>query len=132
LLFLGKNELESGGKGPGALQVRDWTQPRVVATFEHGRKREGIMQQAAAVLVSGELSEETAVLVERAQATRRPVSVTAAGDEVAVLLDARDFREMQERLALLQAICRAQVEIADGQGIPQEVARARALAALDR
>lgn len=89
------------------------------------------MQQAAADLVSGELSEETAVLVERAQATRRPISVTAAGDEVAVLLDARDFRAMEERLALLEDVYLAERQLAEGQGIPHQVARARALAALD-
>lgn len=89
------------------------------------------MRQAAADLVSGELSEETAVLVERAQATRRPVSVTTAGDEVAVLLDARDFRAMEERLALLEDVYLAERQLAEGRGIPHEVARARALAALD-
>lgn len=89
------------------------------------------MRQAVADLVSGDLREETAVLVERARATRRPISVTAAGDEVAVLLDARDFRAMEERLALLEDIYFAERQLVEGQGIPHEVARARALAALD-
>jgi len=79
-----------------------------------------------------ELGEATMALVERARRTRQPVRLTDSGDDVAVVLDAREFEALQERLALLQAVCRAQAEIADGQGIPQEVARARALAALDR
>ncbi len=90
-----------------------------------------MQRHSAAGPVSGDLSEATAVLVERAQATRRPVSVTAAGDEVAVLLDARDFRAMEERMALLEDVYRAERQLAEGRGIPHEVARARALAALE-
>ena len=71
-------------------------------------------------------------LVESARRTRQPVRLTDSGDDVAVVLDAREFEALQQQLALLRAVCRAQAEIADGQGIPQEVARARALAALDR
>ena len=88
-------------------------------------------QQSRAGFVVGDLSEQTEVLVEPAQATRRPVSLIAAGDEVAVLLDARDFRAMEERLALLEDVYRAERELAEGRGIPHAVARARTLAALE-
>ena len=90
-----------------------------------------MQQQAAADPVVGNLNEPTAVLVERARATRRPVSLTAAGDEVAVLLDARDFRAMEERLALLQDILRAQAEVDAGHFISHEEAKARVRAVLD-
>jgi antitoxin YefM len=90
-----------------------------------------MQQHSAAGLVSDELSEGTAALVERAQATRRPVSLTAADDEVAVLLDPRDFRPMEERLALLEDVYRGERELAEGRGIPHEEAQGRVLSALD-
>lgn len=90
-----------------------------------------MQQPTEADPVVGDMSEQTAVLVERAQATRRPVSLTAAGDEVAVLLDARDFRAMEERLALLQDILRAEAEVAEGHVISHEEAKARVRAVLD-
>jgi antitoxin YefM len=90
-----------------------------------------MQDHSAAGLVSGDLTEATAVLVERAQSTRRPVSLTAGGDEVAVLLDARDFRAIEERLALLEDVCRAERELAEGRGIPHEEAQARVLSALN-
>jgi len=44
-----------------------------------------------------------------------------------VLMDAHGYSEMQERLALLEDIFKAEEEIASGQGVTHEVARARAL-----
>ncbi len=53
--------------------------------------------------------------------------LTQHGRGVAVLMDAHGYSEMQDRLALLEDIFKAEEEIAAGRGVPHDVARARAL-----
>jgi hypothetical protein len=47
-------------------------------------------------------------------------------------MDAHGYSEMQERLALLEDIFKAEEEIASGQGVAHDVARVQALKKLRR
>lgn len=77
-----------------------------------------------------ELGAEAVAMVDHVRATRQPLLLTDAGDAVAVLLDAREFESLAERLAILDAIYRAEAEIAEGQVVSHEAAKARIRAAL--
>lgn len=68
-----------------------------------------------------------ASFVNQIQETGRPMVLTQHGRGVAVLMGPKSYSEMQERLELLEAICKAEEEIASGHGVPHDVARARAL-----
>lgn len=59
--------------------------------------------------------------------TRRPMVLTQRGRGVAVLMDVHEFERMQERLEVLEDIYRAEEQLAAGEGVPHEEARARAL-----
>ena len=68
-----------------------------------------------------------ASFVSQIQETGRPMVLTQHGRGVAILMDAHGYSEMQERLALLEDIFKAEAEIASGKGVPHDAARARAL-----
>ena len=72
-----------------------------------------------------------ASFVKRVNETGRPLVLTQHGRGVAVVLDIREFEAMRERLALLEDITRAEVQLAVGKGIPHEEARARILGRID-
>jgi PHD/YefM family antitoxin component YafN of YafNO toxin-antitoxin module len=57
--------------------------------------------------------------------------LTQRGRGVAVVLDIREFEAMRERLALLEDIARAEAQLAAGEGIPHEEAKARVLKRID-
>lgn len=74
-----------------------------------------------------EFRASVAGFVKRLGETRRPMILTQHGRGVAVLLDAGEFERMQERLELLEDVLRAEGELAAGEGIPHDEARARVL-----
>jgi antitoxin YefM len=72
-----------------------------------------------------------ASFVRQVNETGRPLVLTQRGRGVAVLLDVREFEAMRERLALLEDIVRAEAQLAAGEGIPHEEAKARILKSID-
>lgn len=73
-----------------------------------------------------------ATFIKQLQETRRPMVLTQRGRGVAVLMDASEYDRMQERLEVLEEVYRAEEQIASGQGIAHEDAKARVLSSLDR
>lgn len=74
-----------------------------------------------------------ATFVKQISETRRPMVLTQRGRGVAVLVDAREYEKMQERLEVLEVleeVYRAEEQIAAGQGVAHDEARARVLARL--
>ena len=51
--------------------------------------------------------------------------------DVAVVLDIREFEAMRERLALFEDIARAEAQLDAGEGIPHDEAKARILKRID-
>jgi antitoxin YefM len=68
-----------------------------------------------------------ASFVKQVNDTRRPMVLTQHGRGVAVLVDIHEFEAMRERLALLEDIAVAEAQIAAGQVVPHEEAKARML-----
>lgn len=64
-----------------------------------------------------------ATFVKQIHETRRPMVLTQRGRGVAVLVDAQEYEKMQERLDLLEELYKAEEQIANGEGIPQEDAK---------
>ena len=73
-----------------------------------------------------------ASVVKHVHETRRPMVLTQRGRGVAVLMDAREFELMQERLEILEEVYRAEEQLAAGEGVPHEEAKARLLKGLGR
>lgn len=74
-----------------------------------------------------EFRAEVASFVKHIRETRRPLVLTQRGRGVAVLMDVHEFESMQERLEILEDIYRAEEQLAAGEGVPHEEARARVL-----
>jgi antitoxin YefM len=72
-----------------------------------------------------------ASFVKQVNETGRPLVLTQRGRGVVVVLDIREFEAMRERLALLEDIVRAEAQLAAGEGIPHEEAKARVLKRID-
>jgi prevent-host-death family protein len=72
-----------------------------------------------------------ASFVKQVNETGRPLVLTQRGRGVVVVLDIREFEAMRERLALLEDIVRAEAQLAAGEGIPHEEAKARILKSID-
>jgi len=79
-----------------------------------------------------EFPAEVVSLVEHIHQTRRPTVLTQRGRRVAVPMDVHEFALMQERLEILEDICRAEEQLADGEGVPHDKARARVLKGIAR
>lgn len=71
-----------------------------------------------------------ATFVKQISETRRPMVLTQRGRGVAVLVDVREYERMQERLEVLEEVYRAEEQIAAGEGVAHDEARARVLATL--
>lgn len=71
-----------------------------------------------------------ATFVKQIRETRRPMVLTQRGRGVAVLVDVQEYERMQERLELLEEVYKAEEQIASGEGISHEDARARVLGRL--
>jgi antitoxin YefM len=78
-----------------------------------------------------EFRARVASFVKQVNETGRPLVLTQRGRGVAVVLDIREFEAMRERLALLEDIARAEAQLAAGEGIPHEEAKARILKRID-
>lgn len=72
-----------------------------------------------------------ASFVKQVTETGRPLVLTQRGRGVAVVLDVHEFEAMRERLALLEDIVRAEAQLARGEGVPHEQAKARILKRID-
>ncbi len=64
--------------------------------------------------------------------TKRPLIITQHGKGVAVLLDANEYEEMQERIELLQDIQTSINQVEAGQGIEHREAKALVLKRIKR
>ena len=78
-----------------------------------------------------ELRAGVASFVKQVNETGRPLVLTQRGRGVAVVLDIRELEAMRERLALLEDLTRAEAQLAAGEGIPHEEAKARILKRID-
>ena len=79
-----------------------------------------------------EFRAEVASFVKHIRGTRRPMVLTQRGRGVAVLMDVHEFELMQERLEILEDIYRAEEQLAVGEGVPHEEARAQVLKKIAR
>lgn len=68
-----------------------------------------------------------ASFVKQVNETGRPLVLTQRGRGVVVVVDIHEFEAMRERLGLLEDIARAEAQLAAGEGIPHEEAKARIL-----
>ncbi|MFA5844033.1 MAG: type II toxin-antitoxin system Phd/YefM family antitoxin [Coriobacteriia bacterium] len=74
-----------------------------------------------------EFRSGVASFIKHVSDTRRPLVLTQHGRGVAVVVDIREFEDMRERLAILEDIEVARAEIATGEGLPHEQAKADVL-----
>jgi antitoxin YefM len=65
--------------------------------------------------------------IKQVHETKRPLVITQHGKGVAVLLDSREFEAMQEKIELLTDIQTAVNQLAAGEGIDQDDAKAKVL-----
>ena len=65
--------------------------------------------------------------IKQVHRTKRPLVITQHGKGVAVLLDSQEFEAMQEKIELLSDIQTAIHQLAGGEGINQNEARANVL-----
>ena len=79
-----------------------------------------------------EFRAEVASFVKHIHETRRPMVLTQRGRGVAVLLDVHVFELMQERLEILEDIYRAEEQLAAGEGVAHDEAKARVLKGIAR
>ncbi|HOE19247.1 MAG: type II toxin-antitoxin system Phd/YefM family antitoxin [Smithellaceae bacterium] len=61
--------------------------------------------------------------IKQVRDTKRPVIITQHGKSVAVLLDASEYENMQEKLELLTDVQTSLSQLATGQGIPNGEAK---------
>ena len=77
-----------------------------------------------------EFRSGVASFIKQVSDTRRPLVLTQHGRGVAVVVDIREFEAMRERLAILDDIQVSRAQIAAGQGVPHDEAKARVLGKL--
>ena len=65
--------------------------------------------------------------IKQVRDTKRPVIITQHGKGVAVLLDASEYENMQEKLELLTDVQTSLSQLAKGQGIAHEEAKNKIL-----
>ncbi len=65
--------------------------------------------------------------IKQVRDTKRPVIITQHGKSVAVLLDASEYENMQEKLELLTDVQASLGQLAKGQGITHEEAKNKIL-----
>lgn len=68
-----------------------------------------------------------ASFVKQINETHRPMVLTQRGRGVAVLVGVHEYQKMQQRLELLEDICRAEAKIEAGEGVPHTEAKDRIL-----
>lgn len=77
-----------------------------------------------------EFRSHTATLIEQVQKTKRSLLLTQRGRGAAVVVDVGEYERLVNELELLRDIHVAEDQLAKGEGVPHEEARARALASL--
>jgi prevent-host-death family protein len=77
-----------------------------------------------------EFRANAAAVVREVRSTKRPVVLTQRGKGAAVLLDVEEYEALVERVEMLEDIHIAERQIAAGEGMAHEEAKARALARL--
>lgn len=84
------------------------------------------------ILPLSEFRAEVASFVKHIHETRRSMVLTLRGRGVAVPMDVHEFASMQERLEILEDIYRAEQQLAAGERVPHEGARAPVLKGIGR
>ena len=74
-----------------------------------------------------EFRSGVASFIKHVSDTRRPLVLTQHGRGVAVVVDIREFEAMREKLSILDDIQVSRAQIAAGEGIPHDEAKARVL-----
>ena len=74
-----------------------------------------------------EVRNAMASYIKQVHETKRPVIITQHGKGVAVLLGANEFEAMQEKIDLLSDIQTSVDQLAKGEGIPHQKAKAKLL-----
>ncbi len=74
-----------------------------------------------------EFRSGVASFIKKVSDTRRPLVLTQHGRGVAVVVDIREFEAMREKLEILDDIQVSRAQIAAGEGIPHDEAKARVL-----
>lgn len=77
-----------------------------------------------------EFRANLATVLKQVQRTKRPVILTQHGRSAAVLLDARDYEALIDRLEVLQDVRMAERQLMRGQSISHSKAKAAVLAHL--
>lgn len=79
-----------------------------------------------------EFRANAAALLERVRSTKRPLVLTQRGHSSAVVVDVSEYERLLDELELLRDVRIAEAQLARGEGIPHEEAKARVLSALRR
>ncbi|MBU1571557.1 MAG: type II toxin-antitoxin system Phd/YefM family antitoxin [Proteobacteria bacterium] len=74
-----------------------------------------------------EVRNGMATFIKQVRDTKRPVVITQHGKGVAVLIDAREFEAMQEKIELLSDIQTSLGQLEKGAGISNEEAKDKVL-----
>jgi prevent-host-death family protein len=77
-----------------------------------------------------EFRAHAAELIDQIQKTRRALVLTQRGHSAAVVIDVGEYERLLDELELLRDIHTAEGQLARGEGISQEDARAKILSAL--
>ena len=77
-----------------------------------------------------EFRSRTATLIEQVQRTKRALVLTQRGRGAAVVVDVGEYERLVGELELLRDVHVAEDQLAKGEGVPHEEARARVVAAL--
>ncbi len=79
-----------------------------------------------------EFRANAATLLQQVQDTKRPLVLTQRGHSAAVVIDVGEFERLVEELDVLRDIRLGERQLAAGEGIPHEEAKARVMASLKR
>ena len=79
-----------------------------------------------------EFRANTAALIQQVRTTRRPLVLTQHGKGAAVLLDVNEYESLVERAELLEDVAAAEEQLARGDGIEHDAAKAQLLSQLPR
>lgn len=71
-----------------------------------------------------EFKANASALIREVQENRTPLVITQKGKSAAIMLNIYEYEKIQERLELLEDICLAKQQLAEGKGIDHEDAEA--------
>lgn len=78
-----------------------------------------------------EFRSHTAKLIEQVQRTKRALVLTQRGHGAAVVVDVGEYERLLDELELLRDLHAAEGQVARGEAVPHDEARARVRAALE-